>query len=162
MHCASAFSCSTTVSDIADELLDQVRLSGPGDSPDLALLFVSPHLEDEFGHIATEMADRLDCQSWLGCAAAGLVATNRDFVGRPAAVLWTVSLGGGQVRPFCVSAALAEEVSTVESLDFQKILQAAADESDLLLVLADGFSVSMDRLLERFDSAYPGSGIVGG
>jgi len=162
MHCASALSCRTAIGQVADDLADQIRSTQPGDSPDLAVLFVTPHFEDEFAELALALAGRLECQTWLGCTARGISAGNTELLDRPAAALWTVSLPAATVRSFCLSASAAGEAAESGPADLARLLASPVDQTDLLLLLVDGFTVPAQGLLDRLETAYPGRCVVGG
>src|SRR5437762_11876675 len=124
----------------------------------LALLFVSPQLEDEFESII-ECADAsLGGGTLVGCVAGGVIGGAREVEDAPAVSAWAATLPGVRVRPFTLTYAEEEEHGVFDGLE--EVPTRAPDS--VLVMLADPYTFPAHLLLDHLNEHAPGLPVVGG
>jgi small ligand-binding sensory domain FIST len=129
---------------------------GLGGSCDLALVFAgAPHI----GHakpILSEVHERLEPASLIGCGAGGVVGGGREIEGGPGAVVWALSAPGAGIVTHHFEAEPSEDgVALSGLLDRERLGEA-------LIVLADPYTFSAEALLGDLNESRPGLPVLGG
>lgn len=125
-----------------------------GQPADLAVVFAAGD------HLAVAEAtlegvhEALMPRELVGCGAAGVLGTGREYEGASAVAVWALALPDGEVETF---AATAEGEGTVE-------LEGLPDISgmDALILLPDPYSFPTDRFLAWLHNQAPGLPVLGG
>lgn len=149
----------STLTDTA-AAIKQLQAEFGGMTPDLVLVFVSPHHGPNFEHFLSEVRDKINARNLIGCTAAGIIGPDREEEDASAISIWAAKLPGVRVLPFVID---QEDVSSLDGEDaWRDHLIVSADEKPGFIVLPDPFSIDVEQCLEEMDNAYPGSKIVGG
>jgi small ligand-binding sensory domain FIST len=123
---------------------------------DLALVFAgAPHL----GHakwILSEVHERLEPRSLIGCGAGGVLGAGREIEEGPGAVVWALAAPGGRVVTHHFEAEPAPDGVALRGLPPPEGIGEA------LLVLADPYTFSAEALLAHLNEARPGMPVLGG
>jgi small ligand-binding sensory domain FIST len=131
-------------------------------SPDIAIVFVSPHFADEFQEIADAIQEALQPINMIGCVGDSIVSGGREIEGDPAITIWAAALPDTKIE---TAHLLLERVpaggfiSGTEELSLEQI--TARDES-ALIVLGEPFSFPTDLLLSQLAADYPELRVLGG
>jgi small ligand-binding sensory domain FIST len=157
---ASAMTTRRDVVEAGQELADQIRAQLPGQSLDLALVFLSPHFRVVAGELVHQLRTTLNSAVLLGCSAEGVIGRDHEIEREPAITMVAAHLPGVELSPFLLqsmdwSRTLSEEAALHQAI-------GAPDEIKLAVILADPFTTPMDAVLEAFNSYYPGLPIIGG
>jgi small ligand-binding sensory domain FIST len=145
----------------AAEVAVAQALSGlHGETPDLLCVFVAPgHSGDPdrsaaAGRRAMELAG---ARTSLGATAGGVIGDGRGQERGPAVAAWAAVLPGTRIRPFRLTAEVAESGATrIDGLP-----ELDADER-VAALLADPYSFPVGAFLHRCNTALPGFPLVGG
>lgn len=157
---ASAMTTERSVEQAVAHLADQIEAQLAGLSPDLALMFLSPHYRLEAAGLVAGLQNRLKPPVLLGCTAEGVIGRDHEIEREPAISLVAAHLPGVELTPF-----------TLQSMDWRKTLSEAAElrgmvnapaETKLFMLLADPFTTPSDAVLEAFNLYYPDVPIIGG
>jgi small ligand-binding sensory domain FIST len=123
---------------------------------DLALVFAgAPHL----GHakwVLSEVHERLDPSSLIGCGAGGVVGAGREIEEGPGAVVWALAAPDAQIATHHFEAEPAADGVALRGLP------EPADLGEALLVLADPYTFSAESLLAHLNQSRPGMPVLGG
>jgi small ligand-binding sensory domain FIST len=131
-------------------------------SPDIAIVFVSPHFADEFQDIADAIQETLQPRNMIGCVGDSIVSGGREIEGDPAITIWAAALPDTKIE---TARLLLERVpdrgfiSGTEELPFDQITER---EESALIVLGEPFSFPADLLLSQLAADYPELRVIGG
>jgi small ligand-binding sensory domain FIST len=127
-----------------------------GGDCDLALVFAgAPHL----GHakwILSEVHDRLEPRSLIGCGAGGVLGAGREIEEGPGAVVWALSAPGARIATHHFEVEPAAEGVGLSGVPEPPALGEA------LILLADPYTFSAEALLARLNAERPGMPVLGG
>ncbi len=161
MPFAAALSTATDSRQALDEVCAQALAQLQG-TPDLALLFYSPHHRAATAGLATAAQERLGGRCLLGCPGESIVGNDREIERAPALSLWLARWAHSvSLTPFHL---VHEETPEGHSLlGWPYELHEASDPArQLLLVLADGYTFPVDAFLHEVNDAHRGLRVVGG
>ena len=131
-------------------------------SPDIAIVFVSPHFADEFQEIADAIQEALQPINMIGCVGDSIVSGGREIEGDPAITIWAAVLPDTKIE---TAHLLLERVpaggfiSGTEELPLEQVTER--DES-ALIVLGEPFSFPPNLLLSQLAAEYPELRVLGG
>lgn len=131
-----------------------------GVSPDLVVVFLTPHFEDDFEEIRGRLTESFGDAVLVGVTAEGVIGEDREHERIPAMSLWAGSLPGAELTPFYLDQADLEVTSEAES--WHRLLAVSPDSKPTFLMFVDPFRIHPITLLNRMNEAYPGCPIVGG
>jgi small ligand-binding sensory domain FIST len=147
----------------ADEAIDALEkpiVAGLQEGVDLAILFVSPFFKNDFDRLPALFYDRLGCRVLVGCSAGGVIANHREIERRPAMALIAASLPDVLIKPFHL------DQSALPGLDASPKKWQACFDVDIptsnFVLLADPFTMDVERTLQGLDYAYPNAVKIGG
>jgi small ligand-binding sensory domain FIST len=152
--CAQALSRHPNAAEATGEVVGAV-LERMADPPDLALLFTSPHHTDAVAEVAAAVRSLVRPGVLAGATATAVVGGDEEIEDDPAVVLWTARLAAPP-RPLRLGA-----TDPPGGL----VLSGAGAEyapGDVLLLLADPFTVPVDALVEALGEADEPLPVVGG
>lgn len=159
MSFVSAIASHSDVEQVLDDLLDQVEMETP---IDVAFLFVSTYFTNEIDDIVTRLQSELKPGVLLGCTAEGVIGCEMEIESEPAISLVVARLPGVQITPFMLQPGSSEWHRMLLSPgEFCRTVDVPAD-AQLVILLADPFSIPMDDVLHAFATCYPGIPMVGG
>jgi small ligand-binding sensory domain FIST len=135
------------------------------DAPcDLAVVFASGQHLGMAKWLLSEVHDRLEPRSLIGCGAGGTVAAGRELEETPSVVVWAASLPGAVLQTMHVTAERDAEgfrlLGLPESLTEAPEDEGATDES--LVALCDPFSFPAEELLAALERSRPHVPVLGG
>jgi small ligand-binding sensory domain FIST len=155
MAFAAALSLHPTAAVATGEVVGQV-LEQLGPRPDLAVLFCSPHHVDAVADVAATVRTLLEPAVLVGSTAVAVVGGAREVEDGPALALWAARLPAPP-RPVRVTA-----MRTASGTAVGGISADTCDPGEVLVLLADPFSLPMDDVVELLGQLDPPVPVVGG
>ena len=160
MRWASAQSQSANAADAAREIGAALR-AALGEGPvDLALVFFTAHHTRSAQDLATALKDALAPRCLLGTSAHGVISHEHEIESGCAVTVVGARLPGVELSPFVLMNEIWQEIADDGSAFAQAGLGVAGAE--LVLLLADPFSLDVERVLGAFNRHASGVRIVGG
>ncbi len=151
---ASSLSRHPIAAHAVGEAAGEVLEAFDGDDPDLLVCFVSPHFVGACDDIAHALGGILDPGLLLGMTAVSVIGDALEVEDAPALSMFAASLPGASLTPVSLRA---------DPLDPGGVTGAVPPGAEgTLLLLADPFSVAVDRLLDDLASSHPGLAVIGG
>jgi small ligand-binding sensory domain FIST len=140
------------VGEIAGELLEQLD----GASPDLLVVFVSPHFAGATEDVAAVFGEVLRPGAFIGATHSAVVGPGREVEDGPSISAWAASLVATTVRTVALD--------VVTTADGPELVGRPEDLAGAhsLMVLADPYTVPVDEFLLAVEHASPGLPVVGG
>lgn len=161
MPFAAALSTATDVRRALDEVVGNAVAQLAGAEPELALVFYSPHHEEDAQRIAETLAGRLPARCLVGCQGEAIAAHRREVESAAALALWLGSWRGAVgLEAFQLEAERTPDGPTL--LGWPDALAEADPTRDILLTLGDPHTVPVPELLARLNEDHPGLPLVGG
>lgn len=120
---------------------------GPGDPPDLAVLFVTPDFGEPHAGAGARILARTGARHLLGCSGVGVIGADAEREGGTSAALLLARLPGAILEP-----------RTIHQGD----LEDGKPLPPALLLLADPYSIDAEALLEAIQKGRPGRPVLGG
>ena len=132
---------------------------GPG-PPDLLLLFLGASHVRSAEAVASALRTRLSPRCLLGAGAHGVVSRDHEIETGPALSAVAARLPGVELAPFL----LTQEIWRDAPADPAVFAAAApgAKDAEVVLLLADPFSLDVERVLLAFHRHAPGVRVAGG
>lgn len=156
---ASALSTREDLGQAREEATERLLATLDGKTPDLLLVFTSPHHRSGLGTLGPTLAHTIGPEHLLGCTGASIVGGSREVENEPALSLWAAYLPDTRIAPFAVEAVAAGP-------DGGPLFSGAPDvdsaEPSSLLVVADPFALPAEAWLRRLNEDLPGVTAVGG
>ena len=137
--------------EVAGRLLEQI-----GTGADLAVLFCSPHHVDAVDEIAGAVRTLLAPTVLIGATGVAVVAGEREIEDEPAVALWAGRLAAPP-RPVRVTA-----VRTPSGVALGGLSADTCGPGEVLVLLADPFSVPIDDVVAMLGQLDPPVVVVGG
>ena len=142
--------------------VEEVCEAVAGFQPDLAMLFVSPHYEDEYETLLEGIREGTDARNLVGCTGESIIGPDCEVEHAPALSLWVAEMPDVRLMPFVID---LDDVRNFESPDdWRDRVTACSDDAAGLVVLPEPFSFgpAVEYSLEQLDAVFPHSTIVGG
>jgi small ligand-binding sensory domain FIST len=133
---------------------------GERSQPNLLLLFASSRFADEFSALVAEAGRWSGASIVAGCSGQAIIGNDREIEGEPAISVLAFAGEGAWVEAVHVTQADID-VATEPEAWRERIGVPAGDPRGWLLFV-DPFTVEVEALIERFETAYPGVPVVGG
>lgn len=131
-----------------------------GERPDLVLLFLTSHFEDEAEEIVTTLTRRYPTAVLLGVSAESVIGPDSEYERVPALALWAAHLPGVELRPFAISPEAFATAATPDA--WIELVGVPSERPAGFLFFADPYSAPVTTALARFNSAYPNRPVLGG
>ena len=132
-----------------------------GAAPDLAVVFISPTLAGDDGHLAAALKSHLGDCTWFGCTAAGVIGGGHEVEQEPSVSVTVATLPDVRVHPFHLEEhQIPPPLAGDEA--WHALFGVSPDEDPQFLLIGDPFSFNVERLLGGMDRVYPQSGKAGG
>lgn len=145
----------------AEACLESMGLT-PGETPDLALVFFSPHHLTTVGQVSMAMLRRLRCRRMIGISTEGVMGGSHLIERAPALGVLAFRCPGVTVTPFS-SEQFPVADGSAESLFALREAVGVTDDLAATFLLADPFSVSMVKMLPDLNAARVGGrGVIFG
>lgn len=129
-------------------------------TPDLAVIFVSPHHQDQFEELLEAIQDATNPRNLIGCTGEGIIGPDREIERAPAVALWLAQIPEVRILPFLIDQEDVEQFTTPE--DWRDRVGVDPRDRPGLVVLPDPFSVDAMPCIEGLHGAFPDSPLVGG
>ncbi len=164
---ASAFSLRHDCTLALREACETLKEGLGGRSPDLLVLFVSPHHAAEYDELASRVGSMTGARVLVGCAGESVIGGSRELERTPAISLWAVVCEDLDLHPFRLMAHPAEggapgnedSIAYPGHLDFSNLPHRPGDS---LLLFADPYSFPVSDYLEKLHREAPGLPVTGG
>ena len=161
MLCATAYSNQTDTRAALEEVMVCIEAQTPSEtSHDLAILFVTPHHEDSFGSLGTDIRKRLGLPHLVGTVAESVLAKDREMERQPVLALWTAHLPGVEIQPIRIACERAENGFLLSGIPSPPSPESY--DPDSFILIPDPFSTPTQELLGVLEERYPGTTVVGG
>ena len=165
MKWASAISEQTSLESAIDECVANLQGQLDGDTPDLAVVFVSSHFHQNFEAIPQLVSQGLGSGDRspliLGCSGGGIIGNGQEVEQSPALSITAASLPDVTVTPFhLASDALPDLDAGPDS--WEELLKVSPSDAPQFVLLADPFSFPAQNLIMGMDFAYAGAAKIGG
>ncbi len=141
--------CQTLISDIAV-------------SPDIAIVFVSPHFAEEFQDIADAIQEKLQPINMIGCVGDSIVSGGREIEGDPAITIWAAALPDTTIATSHLLLERVPDGGFISGTEELPLAQITEREESALIVLGEPFSFPTDLLLSQLAADYPELRVLGG
>jgi len=157
----SALSQEKSTEDALAESIGQIKARIGNTTPDLAVLFVSPHHRQSYNLISSAVVRQLGPRHMLGCSGGGVIGAAHEVEGAPALSLTVATLPGVEIKSFRFDDAGIPNPDSGPRV-WEEAVGVKASAEPQFIVLADPFSIRVDALLTGLDFAYPMAAKVGG
>jgi small ligand-binding sensory domain FIST len=131
---------------------------------DLAVVFASGHHLGMAKWLLSEIHERLEPTTLIGCGAGGTVAGGSELEDTPGVVVWAASMPGAELETMHLSAERDADgfrlLGLPESLAGGTNGEPAADES--VIAFCDPFSFPAEELLATLERSRPHVPVIGG
>ena len=165
METSAAFGSASAAGKALPALLDDISTRalsalGPGDPPDLAVLFVTPDFGQSHADAGPRVLERTKSAHLLGCSGGGVIGAEAEREEGTAASLLLARLGGAEITPFRLVQEDLDSEGGPDGLREKVGVPAGTDASFLLL--ADPFTIDGEGLLDGMNAAWEGRPVLGG
>lgn len=109
------FASRTAEAGDMSQIVDELCIDAEKDF-DIGLLFVSAQLDEHIREIERTVADRLPVSHLLACSCAGIIGSEREVEGAPAASLFLAKLPGVRCRAFHIEQEHIEQLSSPKTI----------------------------------------------
>ena len=132
-----------------------------GEAPHLAVAFVSPHYQPDYGRVAPLLNELLGSEHTFGCSGGGIIGAGLEVEQRPALSVTAATLPGVDIEAFHL------EGDKLPDLDagpdkWTELLGVSEGQEPQFVLLADPFSFPVQNLIMGLDFAYPRAAKIGG
>ena len=160
MRFASSIVHANSAAEAVDKLLEPISERITPGMVDLAMLFATPHFDDELEGVVDRVGSAFSTAVLMGCTAEGTIGVQREIERMPSMSLLVGSLPEVRVRPFHIQQRQLE--TAVTEPDWERMVAVSPDSGPVFIALADPFSVAIHDFLEGLNESYPGAPLVGG
>lgn len=160
MPYAAALSTHATTSRAIDEVVTPAleRLQG---TPDLAVVFFSPHHVPAANGIASTLTERLKPRCLIGCNGESIAGNDREVESGPALSLW-LARWSSQVALEPFHLVLERTPDGASLLGWPDGMLGADPDQSALLTLGDPFTFPVDAFLDQVNQNHKGLRVMGG
>lgn len=161
MKWASAIAVQMTAEAAVLDVCDSLRTQLAGESPQLLLVFASPHYREAFVRLPSLLLAQFPGATLIGCSGGGIIGTSRlgdslEVERGPALAVTAAVLPGVQLTTF-----------HYELNDLPKSPEAwhavvPPSTNPAFLLLPEPYSCDLEQLITGLDAAYPGAATAGG
>lgn len=157
MKCSVVTTTNPDIAAALDGLAERLQDGLGGASPDLLLVFFTPHHGEDAELIRTRLLARLSPRVLLGCPAAGVIGEHAEIESGAGLSLWGASWPGAELDPFVLGVDDGDEAAP-------RLVgwPAAPPAGAAFVLLVDPYTTPADDLLDGFRERYPGAPVVGG
>ena len=161
MQWSSSVSDSTSFTEAVNEASEKILASLGGQSPDLAVVFVSSHHSPAYFTAPEVFAQALGARVLIGCSAAGVIGGGQEVERRPGIAISAAILPGVDIIPFDLN---QDELPSPDAAPekWQALLGIRPEECPAIMLLPDPFTLRSDHLLAGLDFAYSSMVKIGG
>ncbi len=128
-------------------------------TPDLVLLFVTPHHVSEDERLMERVREAWGTALLVGCSARSVIGEGREIEAQPGLSLTAARLPGVDVGPIRLG---EEAASDADPTAWDDASPVDSQHPAHLVLLADPFTCDAEGLVETLDAQLPGSVKIGG
>ena len=161
MRWASAISDNSDLERAIDEITTATIAELAGESPHLAISFVSQHFTARYPDCLRLLRAALPDTLMLGCSAGGVIGGGREIEQKPAISLTVAHLPDVELRPLQLEAGDLPDADASPRA-WLEALGVPREPIPQFILIADPFSFPVPQLLAGLDYSYPASVKVGG
>jgi small ligand-binding sensory domain FIST len=158
------FAAALSVVADTDPALDAVcrsALEPLAGTPDLALVFFSPHHAAKADTIASTLSERLGAKCLLGCVGEAIVGNGREVEHKPAISLWLARWARPvEMEPFDLE--LEQTPDGYSLMGWPDGMVTAEPSTSAVLLLGDPTTFPADLFLRQVNENHPGLRVAGG
>lgn len=156
------FAAGLTTASQTDRALEEViALATLGRTPDLAVVFFSPHHAAQAETIAKTLTERLQPRCLIGCVGESIVGNDREVEWQPALSLWLAAWPRPvELEPFHITLEHTSEGHSL--LGWPDSVVGANLAESALLVLGDPFTFPVNEFLNQVNDDHKGLRVMGG
>ncbi len=160
MPFAAALSTASDSQQALDEVCGRALAQLAG-TPDLALLFYSPHHLPQIAEVGPRARQRLQSRCLLGCPGETIIADEREIEDQPAMSLWLARWSQPvEMTPFHLY--LEQTSEGLSLLGWPDPLVEAEPKKSAVLLMADPYTFPVDVFLANMNDERGGLPIIGG
>jgi len=141
--------------------VEQVKFQLENQSPDLAILFVSPHFSDEYEHIPDLIKEMTGTKHFIGCSAGGLIGGGLEIEQQRSISLTAAILPGVELKTFHLEDDQLPDLDDAP-IRWEELMNVEQAAEPAFVLLPDPFSFQIDALVQGLDYAFPHSIKMGG
>ena len=161
MRWSSAVSDNPALNEAVNDAALSALAGLDGESPDLAVVFVSPQHRQLFDAVPWLLKPHIGNALILGCTAGGVIGGGIEVEQRAAFSLTLAHLPGVTLAPFVLDEGqLPNEDAPPD--DWHDLLHAKPEFNPQFVMLSDPFTMNIDNLVVGMDYAFPRAAKVGG
>jgi small ligand-binding sensory domain FIST len=165
-RCSTALSRNPSLEGAVVELARDLRRDGGRGEADLALVFCATAFASDLQRLLPLLRQAIPSRHWIGCAAGGVVGTDRDgeaqeLEQQPAISVTLLTLPGCRLQPFHLEAGRLPDLDgpSQQWLDW---VGASPEDGHSMLLFVDPGCPTINDLISGLDYAYPQAVKVGG
>jgi small ligand-binding sensory domain FIST len=161
MRWASRVSENSSLEEAVRECCDHAKQALEGDSPDLAVAFVSGQHSAEYEFLPDLIKRNLGEVRLFGCSGGGVIGGGKEVENRAGFSLTVAHMPGVTVNGFHLE---SDELPNQDAGPdaWSKLVGVPTDEAPPFLLLADPYTFPASNFILGMDYAYPASVKVGG
>ena len=161
MKWASAVSEQADLEQAVAECAASIRSKLADDTPDLAVVFVSPHHAADYDKVPGIMQRELSSAKAFGCSGGGIIGDGQEVEQRPAVSITAASLPGVEILGFHLNQESLPDLDAGPD-SWEELVQVSNSQDPQFVMLADPYSFPVQNLLMGMDFAFSKSAKIGG
>lgn len=150
------------------EAVQNLKNGLAGRTPDLVIMFVSPHHEGAFDQLAARLGSLTGARVLIGCCGESVIGGSREMERVPALALWSVACDDLELHPFHLNAHMTEVEDAVPGsrrkisyTGHPNFFQLPHGPRDSLLLFGDPFTFPMSDYLTKLHREMPTLAVTG-
>ena len=160
MKWASAISEQSNLEGALVECADSMR-GQLGESPQLAVAFVSPHYQADFARVGPLLSELLGAEHAFGCSGGGIIGAGMEVEQRPALSVTAATLPGVEIEAFHLDGEKLPDLDAGPDR-WADLVGVSEGQEPQFVLLADPFSFPVQNLIMGLDFAFPRAAKIGG
>jgi small ligand-binding sensory domain FIST len=161
MKWASALSEQTPLANAVEECVANVRQQLGELPPDLALVFVSSHHDQQFEELPGMVGEKLGHPLILGCSGGGIIGNGVEVEQQPAVSITAANLPEVTLAEFHLEAANLPDLDAAPQT-WEELVKVSRGNNPQFVLLADPFSFPVQNLIMGLDFAFEAAVKIGG
>ena len=160
MKWASAISELSSLQEALEQCAASIR-EQLGETPHLAVAFVSPHYQQDYDQVGPMLGGLLGAEHTFGCSGGGIIGAGLEVEQRPALSVTAAALPGVDIESFHLDGDRLPDLDAGPD-KWTELLGVSEDQDPQFVLLADPFSFPVQNLIMGLDFAYPRAAKIGG
>ena len=160
MQWASAISEEANVDGAIAECAASIKAQ-LGETPDLAVTFVSPHYRGDYERVGPAIAEKLAPRRLFGCSGGGVIGNGLEVEQRAGLSITAATLPGVDIESFHLTGEQLPDLDAGPD-KWEELMGVTAAAEPHFVLLADPFSFPVQNLIMGLDFAFSGAAKIGG